>query len=139
MAQNLTLLKAIGAKMDYLTQRQRIISQNISNADTPNYKPRDLVKADFSTLLKDLDKKPGEMKSVYMDNTKQGHLYSPSDARDPRDEKSKKVYEAAPAGNAVVMEEQLINSGQVMMDYNMMLNLMQKNTGFIKTAIGKGA
>ena len=40
--QDIGLFKALGAKMDYLGQRQRVIAQNVANADTPNYRPNDL-------------------------------------------------------------------------------------------------
>jgi flagellar basal body rod protein FlgB len=36
------------------------------------------------------------------------------------------------------MEEQLIMSGQTVMDYNLMTNLYQKNIRMIQTAIGRG-
>ena len=36
---NIGLFQALGAKMDYLGQRQRIISQNVANSDTPGYQP----------------------------------------------------------------------------------------------------
>lgn len=31
-------------EMDYLTKRDRILSENIANVDTPMYKPKDLIK-----------------------------------------------------------------------------------------------
>ena len=50
--ENVTIFTAFGAKMDYLNQNQRVISQNISNADTPGYKAHELQKVDFSDVLK---------------------------------------------------------------------------------------
>ena len=47
------------------------------------------------------------------------------------------TYEVAPAGNAVIMEEQLINSNRTVMDYNLMTNVMRKNVSLIQTAIGR--
>lgn len=49
--QNVPLFKAIGAKMQYLDKRQAVLSQNIANADTPNYQPKDLTKVDFGRVL----------------------------------------------------------------------------------------
>ena len=40
--QDIALFKAIGAKLDYLSQRHKVIAENIANADTPGYRPRDL-------------------------------------------------------------------------------------------------
>ena len=53
-----------------------------------------------------------------------------------KEAKNKHPYEVAPAGNAVVMEEQIINSNQTSMDYNLITSLYQKNVRMIKTALG---
>ena len=50
--QEIGLLKAIGAKLDYLGQRHKVIAENIANADTPGYKPKDLTPVDFGSVLK---------------------------------------------------------------------------------------
>ena len=141
-AQNLVLFKAIGAKMDYLNQRQRVIAQNISNSDTPGYRPQDLVKADFSSVLKEISR-PGAgaaatPASVQLSLTQSGHISEEGQVQKAQEKKQKDTYEVAPAGNAVIIEEQLINSNQTVLDYNLMVNLMQKNMGLIKTALGRG-
>lgn len=45
---NLTLFDMTKTKMDWLAQRQKILAQNIANANTPNYKARDLRELDFN-------------------------------------------------------------------------------------------
>jgi flagellar basal-body rod protein FlgB len=130
--ENIALFKALGAKMDFLTMRQRVISQNIANADTPNYRPQDLKPVDFGAVLKDVSKDG----SVRMVSTNAGHMPAPDQAAKAESGKAKTVYEVAPAGNAVVLEEQVINSGQTTMDYNLMTSLYQKNVRLIKTALG---
>ena len=134
MPQDIALFQAIGAKMDYLNQRQRVIAQNIANTDTPDYRPQDLEKADFSRVLKGIT---DGNQSVRIDTTKANHMPSATGVRNPEEDEQDKTYEVAPVGNAVIMEEQLINSGQTVMDYNLMTNLMQKNVGLIKTALGQ--
>ncbi|MCB1563082.1 MAG: flagellar basal body rod protein FlgB [Alphaproteobacteria bacterium] len=132
--ENITLFKALGAKMDFLNQRQRIVAQNIANADTPGYRPKDLVPVKFDSVLKNVT---GSNK-VQMETTKAGHMAPGGDVQNPKSRKQKDTYEVAPIGNAVVMEEQLIMSGQTVMDYNLMTNLYQKNVRMIQTAIGRG-
>ena len=133
---NIALFRGIGAKMDYLNVRQRVISQNISNSDTPGYRPRDIVDTDFSGVLKSVTGKSDSVKNIRLETTQANHLPPPGQVDAGRNKKQKETYEVAPAGNAVVMEEQLINSGQTMMDYNLMTNLMQKNIGLIRTSLG---
>src|SRR5262245_7347356 len=132
MSTDIALFKAIGAKMGYLGQRQRIISQNVANADTPNYRPMDLKQVDFGTILKNLS----ESKTLKMTATNIAHIGANGKIADPKSMKQKKTYEVAPAGNAVIMEEQLLRSGQTLMDYNLMTSLYQKNVRLIQTALG---
>ena len=39
---SLKLFKMAMTRMDWAAQRQKVLSQNIANADTPNYKARDI-------------------------------------------------------------------------------------------------
>lgn len=130
--QNIPLFKALGAKMDYLTQRQRIISENIANSDTPGFRPQDLKPVDFSATLK----KVGGGAGVTMVSTNPGHMPNADATVNVKEQKIKKPYEVAPAGNAVVMEEQVVNSNQTQMDYNLVASLYQKNVRLIKLALG---
>jgi flagellar basal-body rod protein FlgB len=61
----------------------------------------------------------------------------PNEIPDPKSRKQKETYEVAPAGNAVIMEEQLINANKTNMDYALMTNLYQKNVTMIQTALGR--
>ena len=132
--QNIALFKALGAKMDYLSMRQRVVAQNIANADTPGYRPQDLKPVNFGTVLK---KVTGEKTgSINMASTNPGHMPAPDQVAKGKAAKAKDMYEVAPVGNAVIMEEQLINSNQTAMDYSLMTNLYQKNVQMIKKAMG---
>lgn len=131
--ENLTLMKALGAKMNFLNQRQKIISQNIANSDTPNYKPKDLVPVDFSGVLENVM----ETQSVRAQSTTGEHLKAGGEIKDPRKDVIRKTYEVAPAGNAVILEEQLLLSGRTVMDYNLMTNLMEKQMNLLRTSLGQ--
>ena len=47
---SIPLFKMISRRMTWLNQRQKVLAQNIANADTPGYRPQDLVPVDFSKL-----------------------------------------------------------------------------------------
>jgi flagellar basal-body rod protein FlgB len=133
--QDIGLFKALGAKMDYLSQRQRVIAQNIANANTPGYKARDLSKVDFGAVLA---RTTGD-KTVRPERTSPLHMLAAgADIEDPKTVQNKKPYEVTPTGNAVIMEEQMVASSQNMTDYNLMTNLYQKNIGLIRIALGQG-
>ncbi|MCC7304973.1 MAG: flagellar basal body rod protein FlgB [Alphaproteobacteria bacterium] len=132
--ENIALFKALGAKMDYLSHRQRVIAENVANADTPGYKPMDLTKVDFGSVLKKITGN----NAVTLEKTSAAHM-APGGSVDSAKEKDQKTfYEVAPVGNAVIMEEQMVNAGQTVMDYNLMTNLYTKNVRMIQIAIGAG-
>lgn len=131
--QNIGLFKALGAKMNYLDQRQRVVAQNIANSDTPGYQPKDLLPVDFGAVLK----KVSSGNNVRPETTNPLHMPSPDHIADPKNREQKKVYEEAPVGNAVILEEQMVRSTQVQADYNLMTNLYMKNVNMIRTALGR--
>ncbi|MCB9988753.1 MAG: flagellar basal body rod protein FlgB [Rhodospirillales bacterium] len=132
--QNIGLMKALAAKMDYLDQRQNVLSQNIANSDTPSYQPKDLLPVDFGTVLKRVTKE----NAVRPETTNAMHMPSPGKIADPKNRAQKEVYEVAPAENAVIIEEQMLKASKNMMDYNLMTSLYQKNVGMLRTALGRG-
>ncbi len=136
--ENLTLFKGLAAKMSYLHQRQGLISQNIANADTPGYMPQDVSGVDFSSIV-DAVSRSNDAKSTSNVSLRkaEGQNLSLSSGADLTGRIQRQTYETAPSGNAVIMEEQLINAQKTMMDYNMMTNLYQKNMSMMKQAIGR--
>ena len=44
---DLSILSALRTKMQWHQERQRVLAENISNSDTPNFKPRDLIEPKF--------------------------------------------------------------------------------------------
>jgi flagellar basal-body rod protein FlgB len=136
--QNIPIFKALGAKMDFLDQRMRVLSRNIANADTPNYQPRDLKPVDFGAVLKGTQgsdtMRPGSVLPVA---THAGHMHAPGGIDNPKEAEQKRTYESAPSGNAVILEEQLIATNHTIMEYNMATNLYQKNVSMMRTALGR--
>lgn len=139
--QDLGLFQAMTAKMRWLEQRQKVITQNVANADTPGYTPMDLVPVDFATLLRS-SASAHSMASAGGGVTKTDNAHISGTAHEsPKAAKARaqsQVYEAAPAGNKVVLEEQLLMADETRMDYQMMINLYEKNRNLLRTATGKG-
>jgi hypothetical protein len=46
---DLPVLSALRTKMQWHQERQRVLAENVSNSDTPNFKPRDLVEPKFDS------------------------------------------------------------------------------------------
>jgi flagellar basal-body rod protein FlgB len=125
------VFKAIGTRMKWLNERQTVISQNVANSDTPGYRPSDLKELDFKTHLKHLP-------ALELAGTSGGTDIQtpPIGGRFSFDSQKKRDFETQPAGNSVVLEEQMIKSAENQSDYDTMSNLYRKQIGMVKTALG---
>ena len=137
---NLNLFNAMYANMDYLSQRQKVIASNIANADTPDFQAQELRgKPDFQKIL---GQKMTSSKSVSMATTSAGHMdtsgrTSGQSRESFRGKAQDGTYEVSPAGNSVVIEEQMIKANEVMGDHRMMANLHEKYLNMMRTAVGQ--
>lgn len=128
---SLPLFQRLGERIGWLNARQKVLAQNIANADTPGYVPNDVVPMDFGDHLK-------RLAAVQPARTDPKHLAGTAPDAGPVDQKrTKKQYETAPAGNSVVLEEQMMKLSQTQMDYSTVINLYRKHVDLIKTAIGR--
>ena len=128
-------MKAMAAKMDYLDKRQGVLAQNMANADTPNYQSKDLTDIDFGSVLKNLT----DMKRVSLVATNEAHMSSPGEVERAKDVKDRWTYEVAPDKNGVIVEEQMVKAAKTQMDYNLLTNLMSKQTAMYRTVLGRNA
>lgn len=133
MAEKLDIFEAIARRMDWLGQRQTVLAQNVANADTPGYKPRDLKDGPFGRILE-------RLAPVEPAATHPAHLGPVGGARDPKSDTQdqKERFETAPSGNAVILEEQLINVAETQMAYQTMSNLYRKHMDMLRAALGRG-
>jgi flagellar basal-body rod protein FlgB len=135
MLENIGVLKGITGKMGWLNYRQILISQNVSNADTPNYVPKDAKEIDFSSIM---ESRRGGAGFVRQDTTDNNHLSGRKGEEGAEGREQKVVYElAADGGNKVVLEEQLFKAQKTNSDYQLMAGLYRKNANMLRIAIGK--
>ena len=122
-------------RMGWLARRQEILSQNVANADTPNYVPYDLKPQTFRSLLRGTG--AGDLPPVTLARTEPGHIAPRRDPGRFRDQKDREDYETAPSGNAVILEEQLQKVSETQTDYRLATSLYQKHLSMLKDAIGR--
>lgn len=128
------LFQLLSARMGWLSQRQAVLAQNIANADTPDYRPRDLREKDFLRLAQGYAGRPTR---IAVTRTDQGHLTGKGSARiGLAGEEQRLPYEVSPDGNAVILEEQTAKAGQTALDHQLASNVYKKYVGLIKTALG---
>lgn len=129
--QKIPLLSALVKRMDWLGERQRVLAENVANADTPGFQPRDLKPLSFRDLL---GKAEGRMR---MASTAPQHLSAAPGTAAPERKVDRGAYETAPAGNAVVLEQQLMRVAETQLQHATMTNLYRKHVGMLKTALGR--
>ena len=127
------IFAVLGKRLDWLSQRQRVLAQNVANADTPNYVPRDLDEAQFGRILR------SQLSPVDPRITHGSHLTVTLQRVCPANStRQKNPYETSPSGNAVILEEQLIKVSKTQSDYQMIINLYRKQMDMFRTALGRG-
>ena len=129
---NLTLFQMAKTKMDWIAQRQKVLSENIANADTPNYRAKDLREVNFSRMAADAIERP-----VRPTLTQAGHQTTTLPHAGPfREDTTRKTWETSIDQNPVVLEEQVEKMARGRSQYDLALNLIRKNMSMIKMALG---
>jgi flagellar basal-body rod protein FlgB len=125
---NISILSMLRTRMHWHQERQRLLSENVSNADTPNFQPRELKPPKFDRPVQS---------PVALARTSATHLTALGSG-DPRFGTDREGgYETRPAGNAVSLEEEMIKVAANQMEYQAASTLYAKSLGLVKTALGK--
>jgi flagellar basal-body rod protein FlgB len=124
---DLPLLKSITGRLTWLDERQRVIAQNVANADTPGYVARDLkAPGDFASTL--------NAGGVTMARTSGRHLSSVGPAATRYTSEASPDSETTLDGNAVVVEEQMLKMAESRMAYDAAIGLYQKSLAMLRMA-----
>lgn len=118
------------ARLDHLSERQRLIAENIANASTPGYRPRDVDTAGFERLLASAGGARGA--GVALARTSVGHMgpEGPPDVRIVTRDDSETTID----GNAVVLEEQMARAAETRMAFETGIALYQKGLELVRLA-----
>ena len=131
---DLPVLSALRTKMQWHQERQRVLSENVSNSDTPNFKPRDLVEPKFDAT----GASAGSVGSLAMMRTTAAHIAPAGGGGQTFDQNGRAGFQTRPAGNAVSLEDEMMKSAANQMDYAAATSLYSKSLTLLKIAIGKG-
>jgi flagellar basal-body rod protein FlgB len=126
---DLPILSMLRTRMQWHQERQRVLAENVANADTPYYRARDLVAPNFESLVQ-------RTASVTMVRTNPGHMGAAGGDAQFADDRSLH-YEIRPRGNAVSHEDEMLKLAGNQMDYDAVTSLYTHSLALIKTALGK--
>ncbi|MBV9550948.1 MAG: flagellar basal body rod protein FlgB [Alphaproteobacteria bacterium] len=127
---DMPLLSLLRERMNWLHQRQDVLSQNVANADTPGYIARDLKAQDFSNILSGETTRASALRA-----TNPRHI-AMSSLGATRFDDIAAPDQAGPSGNAVSLEEEMIKVSDTQAQFQAAANLYAKAMTMMKTAIG---
>jgi flagellar basal-body rod protein FlgB len=117
------------ARLDQLSERQRLIAENIANASTPGYRPRDLDASGFERLLASAAGGRG----LAMTRTNAAHM-TPGGGSARTRVVARDDGETTIDGNAVVLEDQMARAAETRMAFETGIALYQKGLELVRLA-----
>ena len=126
---DIPILSMLRTRMQWHQERQRVLAENVANADTPNYRARDLAPPNFESVLQ-------RTGSLAMARTDPGHIGRSAAARNsPRTRAA--TTRVRPRGTAVTHEDEMLKLAGNQMDYDAVTSIYTHSLTLIKTAIGR--
>jgi flagellar basal-body rod protein FlgB len=126
---DIPILSMLRTKLHWNQERQRLLAENVANADTPEFKPSDLAPPNF-------DAGTSAVTPVALARTSPAHLAS-SDSATSFKLQHGGDFDVVPTGNAVSLEDEMMKVAANQMDFQAATALYVRGLGLIKTAIGR--
>ena len=137
---DLKLMDALRTKMQWHQARQRVLAENVANADTPRYRGKDLERPDIPGPDFGVGGRTttgaARVASVALAVTQPGHTTGRGGANGFRPDATPR-FEVTPNGNAVDLEEEMAKSAENQLDYQTAVSLYQQSMSLIRTALGR--
>ncbi len=111
----------LGTMMGYRSERNKVITSNIANLDTPGYKPSDYVFKD--DLKKAMDAR------ILLTRTHEKHFPN------AQDEISKKDFKKVTSEEKVDLDKEMINLSENQLMYNLTAELLARKFKGIKSVL----
>jgi len=126
---DIQILAMLRTRMQWHQERQRVLAENVANADTPNYHARDLAPPDFERTLR--------IASLGLARTDPHHIGLSADGGSQFAQNSDLHYEVRPRGNTVSHEDEMLKLAGNQMDYDAVTSLYTHSLALIKATVGK--
>lgn len=126
---NSSFFGLLRTRLDHLSERQRLIAENIANASTPGYRPRDLDTSGFERMLT----AQADNGRLAMTRTNSAHMAAGGGSARvevvTRDDGETTI-----DGNAVVLEDQMARAAETRMQFETGIALYQKGLQLVRMA-----
>lgn len=129
---DIPLFAMLRNRLGYLSERQRVIAENVANADTAGFAPKDLKPFSFHTQMQ--ARGLAGAQAV----TQPGHMLSPGARRGAAGAGFKAVRapdsETTLDGNSVVLEEEMMKMSDARLSYDAAIGFYQKSLNLLRLA-----
>ena len=131
---DLGVLGFLKTKMKWHQARQKVLAENVANADTPNYRARDLKTPDFRQTLQ-----VARAEQISTAVTHKTHFTerASGEGAQPFKDRTSQSWEVTPTGNGVVLEDQMIKVSENQFDYQLASTIYARSLGLLRTALGR--
>jgi flagellar basal-body rod protein FlgB len=127
------LFEMLSQRLNWLTSRQKVISQNIANVDTPAYQERDLKKLSFAQMVN------GQSATLPMAQTNAKDISTQTGSGlGANDTFKPKPIETTLSGNSVTLDAELMKLQETAQDHTLALNLYHDQLAMFRTVLGAG-
>lgn len=132
---DIPLFSMLRGRLGYLSERQKVIAQNVANADTARYAAEDLKPFSFDARV-NMAKAGQAGGAQAMAATQAGHMSPRSAPRSSAQWKSVKTPDSETTlnGNSVVLEEEMIKMGDARLQYDAAISFYQKSLNLLRLA-----
>ena len=130
---DLPVFDALRAKMKWHQARQRVLAENVANADTPGFQARELQPLKFQSIVTEASASANDLRVTNVRHISETQSSAEGDFR--RDDDSD--FDTTPSGNSVVLEEQMMKVAQNQMDFQAATSLYSKSIGLLRMALGQ--
>lgn len=146
MIHDLPTFAALRDRMRFLQTRQKLLAQNVANADTPGFRPKDIRQlgvdpasrgSDAARRLASTAGATGAAAAYGLTTTSPMHIAT-GDGDSAYADKGAS-YETRPSGNAVDLENEMLKVSQNQIDFQTAANIYQRGLATLKIALGRKA
>ena len=110
----------------YLAVRQATIASNVANANTPDYKARDVVP--FSEVM-------ARTASAGMTMTESAHITAGDNRIPTKPVSSADAWDALSTSSSVSLEQEMLKAGEVSRDHNLNMGIVKAFDRMLKAAV----
>lgn len=125
----ISLFATADTKMNWLTARQKMVAENVAQADTPGYEAKDLRPLRFDRQMAAL------RRASLPEQTDAMHLAGSNQVRGHREDRSPEIYEVAPSGNEVTLEQEMLKAAEIQREHQLATTLVKRHVAMLRSIV----